>query len=265
MERAGDNGTGAPGGFEAGSAPVVRRVRVRPDGEWPPTESVLSLVASRQEERARRERTVAAWARGVRRFGRVAVWALPVAAISLGLAGWFGWPGQPGREANRWVALTLVTLFAGQLAVIALAGLLVATRGRRWALAGLLATLAGTVATGPVLGLIALAPPERDGAGRAVLTRAALDGGTARWLGIAGLVLLTLGWLGLGLAVIASGVLNGTDGVLLICGVLLGCLAALLARSFLLAIAAMLLLAAGLGLAFTASRLTADGEPVPDS
>ena len=77
-----------------------------------------------------------------------------------------------------------------------------------------------------------------------------------------GLILLSVGWLAFGCAVLASGVLNRVDGYLVLCAVAIGVLAAYLSWQFLITVAAMVLLAAGLGLAWTASRLTPDGRVV---
>ena len=77
-------------------------------------------------------------------------------------------------------------------------------------------------------------------------------------------MLLAAGWLCLAVAVLAAGVLNRIDGALLAGTVAVATIAAYAHLQFLVVIAAMLALAAGLGLAFTASRLNPDGVPPPD-
>ena len=74
------------------------------------------------------------------------------------------------------------------------------------------------------------------------------------------LALLVVGWLALGCAVLASSVLNRVDGYLMVCGVGIAIAAAYASLQFLITISAMVLLAAGLGLCCTASRLTPDGR-----
>jgi len=239
-------GAGGPGSVDP---MTIRRLRPPdPITESAPAQVVLSLVTARQEGELRRARVAAEWAAQMRRFGRSALWALPVAAVAIGLNGWFGWPPSGGFEAFRWLLFAQLALAFGLLGVIALTGLLIVTRGRRWALLALLVTIAGVVTLGPVAGLVAL-------------DRSALDGGGALVLGVAAVTLAVLGWVALGAAVLASGVLNGSDGGLLIAGAGLAALAAVVGRSFLQVIAAMLLLAAGLGIAWSGSRLTADGQP----
>jgi len=244
MEQASEApGAGVPGWDDP--LKIRRLRRPEPVSESPPAQVVLSLVAARQESDVRRTRAAAEWAAQLRRFGRSALWALPVAAVALGLNGWFGWPPHGGSEALRWLLLAQLALAAGLLGVIALTGLLIVTKARRWALVALLVTIAGVVTLGPVAGLVAVG--KRDG----------LDAG-ALVLGIAAVTLGVLGLVALGAAVLASGVLNGSDGVLLMAGAGVAVLAALVGQSVLQVIAAMLLLAGGLGIAWTGSRLTAD-------
>ena len=244
----------APGAGVPGWADPLKIRRLRRPGpvdESPPAQVVLSLVTARQESEVRRARAAAQWAAQMRRFGRSALWALPVAAIALGLNGWFGWPPPGGFEAFRWLLLAQVALASGLLGVIGLTGLLVVTKARGWALVALLVLIAGAVTLGPVAGSVAVG----DGAG--------LDA-WASVLGFAAVALAVLGLVALGAAVLASGVLNGSDGVLLIAGAGVAALAAVVGQSVLQVIAAMLLLAGGLGIAWTGSRLTAEGQPAPD-
>ncbi len=214
----------------------------------------------------------AAWARSIRRFARAVVWAVPGAAFSFALAGVWGWPtphgGPTGQSGGTWLVVTVLGLVLGLLGMIALAALLVPTPGRRWALTALIMSLLGTVLLAPMLGVIGLARPSVTSVTReitagtaATLEAGFFDGDVSRWLGVWGLILLALGWFALGCAVLASRMLNRADGWLMLLAVAVAIAAAYLSWQFLLVIAAMVLLASGLGLAWTASRLTPDGGP----
>ncbi|GEM_PF-1430186 len=216
-----------------------------------------------------------AWARSMRRFARATVWAVPAAAICFALGGLWGWPtpdeGPTGQSAGTWLVVTLLGLLFGLLGAVSLTALLAATTGRRWALIALLFVAAGTVFFAPVVGLVGLARPSvtsiagqisRDAATN--LEAAFFDGSVGRWLGIGGLVLLAAGWLALGCAVIASGVLHRVDGWLVLVAVAVAVGAAYLSWQVVFVIGSMLLLAAGLGLAWSASRLTLDGRSPDD-
>jgi len=180
----------------------------------------------------------AVWIWSVRRFARVALWALPLAAV---LYGWstldVGAPPGP----------LLVELAAGWLAVIAmiaLAALLAGSRTRRTALAGLLIGLAGSTLLLPLAALPVGATPDgsplpESQVHTAVLVAAAITGA---------------GWLLLGWAVFRSRLVNPADGVLLmLAAVSIG--AGDYAVKPLPTVGALLLLAAGMGLAWTGSRL----------
>jgi Amt family ammonium transporter len=164
----------------------------------------------------------AVWIWSVRRYARLALWALPTAAL---LDGWLtlGVETPPGPLP---VALTAGWLSA--VAMIALTGLLAGTRCRRAALAGLLTALAGTVLTlaSPALPAVAAAGAAVTGAG----------------------------WLLLGWAVFRSRLVNPADGVLLMLAAVAQA-AGGYARQPLPTVGALLLLAAGTGLAWTGARL----------
>jgi membrane protein implicated in regulation of membrane protease activity len=81
-----------------------------------------------------------------------------------------------------------------------------------------------------------------------------------RWLLVGGLSLLGAGVCLLGIAVLASGLFARFDGYLLVVGAGFAVFASWASWQFLLVIAAIVLLAAGLGLAWTASRVTPDGR-----
>jgi hypothetical protein len=207
------------------------------------------------------------WSRSLRGVGRVGAWALPLAAVGLGVSALWGWP-QPGVNSDRpgtWLILTIAALGLGLLGVLAVGALLAATPGRRWAVLGGAATLAGTTLLAPVLGVVALARPAVTNASAQLGDEAAravnlIDGRVARWLLVGGLALLVVGVSATGVAVVASGVLAPFDGYLLIGGVAVAVFAAWASLQFVLVIAAMVLLAGALGLAWTASRITPDGR-----
>ena len=213
------------------------------------------------------------WAATLRRFGRLVVWALPLGALLLALSGMWGWPTpttEPvGPSPGTWLVFTVFGLLFALVGVLALTALLSTSPGRMWAMLGLGTALAGTVLLVPVLGVMGLARPAMNrldaqlGPQAAAQLESRLFGGSvSRWLGVGGLILLSIGCLALGCAVLASRLLNRIDGYLLFGVVGVVGAAAYQHWQFLVVIAAMLLLAAGLGLAFTASRLTPDGAAV---
>jgi Amt family ammonium transporter len=181
----------------------------------------------------------AVWIWSVRRYARMALWALPAAAM---LDGWaaLGIDTPPGS-----LAVTLAANWLSTIAMIALAGLLAGTRTRRPALAGLLTGLAGAVLTLPLAAL----PPGSVAEG-APLTVAQLELAATVAAATSG-----VGWLLLGWAVFRSRLVNPADGVLLMLAA-----AALTAGVYaqqqpLPTVGALLLLAAGTGLAWTGGRL----------
>lgn len=184
----------------------------------------------------------AVWIWSVRRFARLALWALPAAAV---LYGWFtvGVNVPPGR--------LVVGLLAGWLAIvalIALAGLLAGSRTRRIAMTGLLIVLAGATL---LLPLVALPPQSAAKAVSIAPERVPVLVETARAISGAGVLLL--GW-----AVFRSKLVNPADGVLLmLAAVALG--AGSYAVKPLPTVGALLLLAAGMGLAWTGGRLVPRG------
>jgi hypothetical protein len=180
----------------------------------------------------------AIWIWSVRRYARLALWALPASAV---LYGWLtlGVQGPPGP--------LVVGLLAGWLAVIAviaLAGLLAGSRTRRCALAGLLVTLAGGTMLVPLAGL-----PED-----AVVASAPLAAGHVTDLFAAAVVISAAGLLLLGWAVFRSQLVNPADGVLLMLAALAMGAGTTTAQPVP-TVGALLLLAAGMGLAWTGGRL----------
>jgi hypothetical protein len=149
---------------------------------------------------------------------------------------------------------------------VALTALLAVTSGRRWALAALVSLLSGTVMFVPVLGLLGVARPALsrlagiDPGTAADLSMRVVDGALSRWLGVGGLVLVGAGWFAFGLAVLAARVLSRADGVLVLLAVTVATTGVLTSWQFLFVVAAMVMVAAGLGLAWTAWRLAPDGR-----
>jgi hypothetical protein len=178
----------------------------------------------------------AVWIWSVRRYARLALWALPPAAL---LDGWLtlGVDTPPGR-----LPVALAADWLCVVAAIALAGLLAGTRARRPALAGLLTALAGAVLTLPLAAL----PPGVSAAGLAQVDPRLAESAAAAVTGA--------GWLLLGWAVFRSKLVNPADGVLLMLAAL-ALAAGGYARQPLPTVGALLFLAAGTGLAWTGSRL----------
>ena len=180
----------------------------------------------------------AVWIWSVRRYCRVALWALPLSAV---LHGWstLGIPTPPGPLTVR-----LVAGWLSVCAMIGLAGLLAGSRTRRTATAGLVVGLAGTMLTLPLAALPAGSAPAgatlaADQVRTAALVAAAVTGA---------------GWLLLGWAVFRSRLVNPADGVLLmLAAVSLG--GGAHAARPLPTVGALVLLAAGMGLAWTGTRL----------
>ena len=195
-------------------------------------------AARRSQDDSRLPVREAVWIWSVRRYARLALWALPAGAA---LYGWntLGITTPPGPVAVRLAADWLATV-----AMIALAGLLAGSRARRPAVAGLLVGLAGLVLLLPIAAL----PPgvAPDG-----LPVAAAD---VRTLALVAAGVSGAGWLLLGWAVFRSGLVNPADGVLLmLAAVSIG--AGSYAVKPLPTVGALLLLAAGMGIAWTGNRL----------
>jgi len=180
----------------------------------------------------------AVWIWSVRRYARLALWALPAAALLL------GWTTLSVDVPPGPLVVQLAASWLSLVAMVALAGLLAGTRTRRCALAGLLLGLAGFLIALPLAAL----PPGVAPAGSplapahvhlAALVAAGATGGS---------------WLLLGWAVFRSKLVNPADGVLLMLAAL-SLAAGARAEKPLPTVGALLLLAAGTGLAWTGNRL----------
>ncbi|WP_412749526.1 hypothetical protein [Krasilnikovia sp. M28-CT-15] len=178
----------------------------------------------------------AVWIWSVRRYARVALWALPMGAV---LYGWSTLGAQPGP-----LALRLSAGWFSLVAMIALAGLLAGSRVRRPALAGLLVGLAGAVLLLPTVALPLDAAP----------TGSALSADAVRTVAFMGALVTGAGWLLLGWAVFRSRLVNPADGVLLMLAAVSVGAGAYAVRP-LPTVGALLMLAAGMGLAWTGNRL----------
>ena len=174
----------------------------------------------------------AIWIWSVRRYARVALWALPASAL---LYGWstLSIPTPPGR-----LVIQLAAAWLSIVAMLALAGLLAGTRTRRSAVLGLLLGLAGSMMLLPLAAL-----PEG-----AVPVGTPLVATQMTTLALVAAVVTGSGWLLLGWAVFRSRLVNPADGILLmLAAVSIG--AGTYAVRPLPTVGAMLLLAAGMGLA----------------
>jgi hypothetical protein len=196
-----------------------------------------------------------AWFGRTRRWIRAGVWALPVAAIALAIAGIWGTEGSNGASPGSWLVLTAAGLALAVLGAVCLTALLVTTPGRRWGLAGLVGVVTGTVVFAPTLGVIGLARPAASHLGVIAAFDAELAAGSAwRWLGMSGMLLLALGWTLLALGIVASRRFSRADGFLILAAIALALLGS--ALEIFVVLAALSLLAAGLGLAWSAIRWT---------
>ncbi|MGE5826764.1 MAG: hypothetical protein ACM30G_00160 [Micromonosporaceae bacterium] len=195
------------------------------------------LIGAAQAARERQAQAAVGWARSLRRWARIAVWAVPGAAVLFALSGPTGVQLVAGLGA----------LAIGQLGAIALAALFAGTAARRVGLAGLLATLLGTVLAAAGLGAAGV------GAG-------AMPAGSVALAGV-GVAALMTGWFAFAVAVLRGGVLNDSDAVVLAVAIGAGGASVLFGLTALRLIAALLLLAAGLGIASVAGRLNRDDEP----
>lgn len=188
--------------------------------------------------------TNATWAWSLRRFARASVWLLPAYAILYGLValvsdGGVGNDPYPADGRPLYLVGWVAAVWLGLLALLALTGLLAATRSRRVAAAGLLVSLAGTVLLLPFVGLAEQTP---------------VFGTTARSLVLVGATCYSVGWVLTGWSVARSGVFSiGDGGMLIIAAPLLGIGGTLIGS--LQTFGAMFVFVAGLGIAWRAGRL----------
>lgn len=219
------------------------------------------------------------WARSLRSFAQAAVWLMPAGVVLLALSSVFGVPTATSEpqlvSAGTWVVVTTLGLGLWLLGVVALAALVATSRARGWAIVAVVASALGVALVGPLIGVSGLARPAvtrtaqgvendpniADAAAR--MQQGMLDHAAGRWLIFAGGVLLALGALAVVFTILGSRVLQRHDAWLMLVGVGLAIVAASLAWDFLFTLGAMVVLAATLGLAYTASRIAPDGTPPP--
>src|SRR4051794_39288729 len=188
--------------------------------------------------------TDASWAWSIRRFARAAVWLLPAYAVLYGLVamasdGGVGNDPYPADGQQLYLIGWVAAVWLGLLALLALTGLLAATRCRRIALVGLLASIGGMVLMLPFAGLAEQAP---------------VFGTTARTLVLVGATCYSLGWFLTGWSVARSGMFSLGDGVMLIIAApLLGLGGALIGS--LQTFGAIFVLIAGIGIGYRSGRL----------
>ena len=188
--------------------------------------------------------TDASWAWSVRRFARAAVWLLPAYAVLYGLVamasdGGVGNDPYPADGQPVYLIGWVAAVWLGLLALLALTGLLAATRCRRIALVGLLASIGGMVLMLPFAGLEEQAP---------------VFGTTARTIVLVGATFYSLGWFLTGWSVARSGMFSYGDGVMLmIAAPLLGLGGALIGS--LQTFGAIFVLVAGIGIGYRSGRL----------
>jgi hypothetical protein len=184
------------------------------------------------------------WAWSVRRLGRALMWALPAYAVVFGgiTFGRLDGGGPAPYLANGrilhligWVVAT----WLGVVALLAIASLLAAARSRRSAAVGLLIGLTGIALLLPFAAL----PPDTP-----------VYGWDARRLALVGAGVYSLGWVLAGWAVARSKLFSKTDGLLLmVAGPMLGAGGLLVGP--LQTVGAIFVLAAGIGMAWTAGHL----------
>lgn len=202
------------------------------------TPAWVGAAGSRAEDDPHSPVRDAVWIWSVRRYARIALWALPVGALLL------GWSTLPVATPPGPLAVRLAAGWMSTIAMVALAGLLVGARTRRSALFGLLIGLAGSILLLPLAALPDGVPPDGS----------PLTAGQVHNAALVGSAVLGAGWLLLGWAVFRSKLVNPADGVLLmLAAVSIG--AGSYAMKPLPTVGALLLLAAGMGIAWTGGRL----------
>ncbi|ATO17459.1 hypothetical protein O7600_08395 [Micromonospora sp. WMMA1998] len=188
--------------------------------------------------------TDASWAWSVRRFARAAVWLLPAYAVLYGVVamasdGGVGNDPYPADGQPLYLVGWVASVWLGLLALLALTGLLAATRCRRIALAGLLASIGGMVLMLPFAGLAEQTP---------------VFGLTARGIVLFGATCYSVGWFLTGWSVARSGMFSYGDGtMLMIAAPLLGLGGALIGS--LQTFGAIFVLVAGIGIGYRSGRL----------
>lgn len=220
----------------------------------------------------------AGWTRSAQRFGRYGIWILPTFALLTGLTRRSGaaFSADPvvyarylsvGRYRPMEMATTIGLGILGPLSIVALGALLIRGRGRRFAIVGMSAALAGSTALFVVVGSVIVRAEQI----RAPLLRRRLDevavtanatGTIAAIITLSGIALLIVGWFLFGIAVIRAPGAGRGDGVLLMVSAPLLYAGGPVSR-VIPTMGSFLLLAAGLGIALAAGRMTAGENASP--
>jgi hypothetical protein len=263
----GPSATAQAGGPAAPPAKVIATAKVA-------TAKVATAGSKRKTPRAavsKRER--------IRRifvgFGRYGVWAIPIFALISGLAPrssaafttdpqvYAGYVATGRHDPREMVVLISLAVF-GVVSILALGALLARGRARWTAIAGLVAGCLGAAAMlWEIDTMIIRAQRLRHDLlsgnfGQIVLNPHA-SGGTAVLLALGGAALLILAWFLYGIAVFRTGGMNRTDGILLIISAPM-LYAGGMVLNMIPILGSFLLLAAGLGIGLSASRLVPAGQ-----
>ena len=203
-------------------------------------------------------------------FGRYAVWAIPVYAIaavafprpsgafSSDRATYAHYLATAHGTISEWARIIGLGVL-GVLSLVALAALLIKARGRWLALVGLIAGLGGSVLLILEAGSVVIRNERmRDAVLGGDVTRIHGNAQATSGLVPLGLLLLTLGWVLLGIAVFVARGLNRTDGVLLVISAPMIYIGGLV-LSMIPVLGAFLLVAAGLGIGFAAGKVQPAG------
>jgi hypothetical protein len=219
-----------------------------------------------------------AWQRRTYAFGRYAVLAIPVFALIAGLLPRSGAAfsldpavyahyAATGRWHVREASVTIALAVTGLIAIVGLAALLWRGRATRLAIAGLILGVAGSVMMIWIVGSTVIRADRLrraflDGDWSHLAFNARETGSAATVLVACGAVLLTAGWVVLGVGIMRTAGLNRADGPLVIIGAPLVFIGGMIAH-VLPTMGSFLLLAAGLGIVFTADRVAVGGDLTP--
>jgi hypothetical protein len=244
--------------------------RGRPTGHVPRRSTGAGTSKARTDARS-------SWQQRATIAGRIGVWAIPVLAVlaARGLRSTNAFASDPAVYANflatKWsspmaIALTTGTVVFALISVIGLTLVLLAGRAKWLAIAGAVPGVVGSIMMLDGAGSVVV---QAQGAGKTIwqgrwhdFVATAQSAGTgAAWLVFGGAVLLTIGWILLGLAVMRTRGLNRGDGALLAISAPLVYLGGF-ALHILPALGAFLLGAAGLGIIFTSGRVAREAGPM---
>ena len=218
------------------------------------------------------------WQRRTYAFGRYAVIAIPVFALIAGLLprsaaafsvdpAVYAHYAAHGRWQPREAAVTIFLAATGLASIVGLAALLWRGRATRLAVSGLVLGLVGSITMISIVGSTVI---REDRLRHALLAgdwshlalNARETGSVATSIVAWGALLLTIGWILLGVGIMRTAGLNRADGPLVIIAAPLMFLGGMIAH-VLPTMGSFLLLAAGLGIVFTAERVAVGGDMTP--